>query len=624
MEKDQKIRKVIFFDDIKNAHLFFNRKSKECFNSHEILYVALNPDIYAYLKQKKCFVHSTFPYFNNSSHQNVLEASDLFLRELRKTVKFTETSDIQEAHRNIFMLLSRNVLHYYLFVTEVALNIIEEHKPEVLSVCCTKKKRVESFFVGPAEQYLHFIVQEIAQKKKISYENISFDQSLYHRFISWSVPFRSFFKFCMKGFIFEGKIIFEKMKRTHSDVIFTSKKYNMLEFIKAQKKNNLRHRFFPSEIQCYFNIRAFFLRFFFRQNLAGILFQKTLFVGLKDKIKTSELFLYREINFSRFFAQKMQDNLIHYFLGYMLWGYQIERFLKALRPLKVISNGDRFDDQILSRLCRKLHIPSVLISHGSHVGPKNKYEHIEWGEHGRTLLGGTPFFYLALQSPLAEVFLKEFPSESQILKTGPLTWKNAVKKDKSYMKSYYKNILIHNKTKIIVHAGTPKGCYRLRLYVYETVDEYIESLKDLALAVEKMTDVILIIRFRPRLGISVDTLEELVPFSNKVLLYTEGSFTDLLGAMDLLVSFSSTTIEETLQNKIPVLLYGGRGRYQHIPAVCLQEGKKIEKSAIYFISDKNDLHYGLEQILSLNVEEQDEKNFDRYIYSKQQKVNLPW
>ena len=31
------------------------------------------------------------------------------------------------------------------------------------------------------------------------------------------------------------------------------------------------------------------------------------------------------------------------------------------------------------------------------------------------------------------------------------------------------------------------------------------------------------------------------------------------------MSFSSTTIEEALINDIPVLLYGGKGRYSHIP-----------------------------------------------------------
>ena len=50
-----------------------------------------------------------------------------------------------------------------------------------------------------------------------------------------------------------------------------------------------------------------------------------------------------------------------------------------------------------------------------------------------------------------------------------------------------------------------------------------------------------------------------------MLLLRPTSFHEVLAEADLLVSFSSTTIEEALVNDVPVLLYGGHGRYAHIP-----------------------------------------------------------
>ena len=47
---------------------------------------------------------------------------------------------------------------------------------------------------------------------------------------------------------------------------------------------------------------------------------------------------------------------------------------------------------------------------------------------------------------------------------------------------------------------------------------------------------------------------------------TGGSFLDDLANADLLVSYCSTTIEEALQARRPVLMWGGTRRYSHLPA----------------------------------------------------------
>src|SRR3970040_2170382 len=77
------------------------------------------------------------------------------------------------------------------------------------------------------------------------------------------------------------------------------------------------------------------------------------------------------------------------------------------------------DDMFMGELCRRAGLPALLISHGSHVFPKSDLERIEWGEQGHRLLRA-PYPFVALQSRLAEGFLKAFPSTSKGVRTGPV------------------------------------------------------------------------------------------------------------------------------------------------------------------------------------------------------------
>lgn len=281
----------------------------------------------------------------------------------------------------------------------------------------------------------------------------------------------------------------------------------------------------------------------------------------------------------------------------------------------VLSNGNRDDDVLLTELCRMNDVPDVLISHGSHVLPKNEHEKIEWGEHGMSFLRA-PFSHLALQTPLAEDYLKVFPSKCEIIKTGPLIWGKIddFRKREIVLKKYFDTKSIGENTKIIVHAGTPKASNSLRFYVFETMDEYIQSLCEIANVIEQLPDTLLIIKFRPGEGLDVNALRQLVPFSDKVVLSVNDSLLNVLSISDLLISFSSTSIEEALQNKIPVLLYGGGGRYQHVSTTEIKPNKSIKESAVYFVKQAEYLGYGVSKIFELNSVGKEEL-FSPYVYS---------
>jgi hypothetical protein len=390
------------------------------------------------------------------------------------------------------------------------------------------------------------------------------------------------------------------------------------------KMPNKPYYFLKGPVIAPFKIPDFIIKMFWGLPLDKLIRQRKLFENLERMIrKETGLFSYRNIPFAGVISQKIKDNITDYMLGLFLWTVNLDEAVNVLQPSVVLSNGSRTDDVTLAELCKKKEIPNILISHGSHVRPKNEYESIGWGDDGRNFLRA-PFSVLALQSPLGEGFLDVFPSLSKIIRTGPLAWGRPVnlQKSRKLFAQMFNKKYDFRKKRVILHAGTPK-CNNGRCYIYETPDEYIQGIRDFASAVRNMPDTLLIVKFRPRAGITVDGLKELVPFSGNVVLSVDESFRDILGMADLLVSFSSTTIEEALQNRIPVLLYGGNGRYQHIPAYEIKSNGIVEKSAIYYVRKASDLECAVTSIFNLGINGgKDGYLFEPYIYPEKDRVSL--
>ena len=144
-------------------------------------------------------------------------------------------------------------------------------------------------------------------------------------------------------------------------------------------------------------------------------------------------------------------------------------------------------------------------------------------------------------------------------------------------------------------------------------------MRDLVLAVDSTTDVFLIIKYRPT-QISKDELLSMLPKSDRFCVSVEESFLDVLGISDMLVSFSSTTIEEAFQNQVPVLLYGGGGRYQHVEAPEVVPGKAVEPGPVFAVHDPEHLADALKRMLDANGPAPlPGEHFEIYIYINRKK-----
>ena len=156
----------------------------------------------------------------------------------------------------------------------------------------------------------------------------------------------------------------------------------------------------------------------------------------------------------------------------------------------------------------------------------------------------------------------------------------------------------------MLHAATPFGWNNFQPLIQLTHDEYVSQINDLIRVIDHMPDTFLAIRIRMKgfKDLSLEEVKSLFIKSSNYEVYVEGTFADFLLSSDLLVSFSSTSIEEALQHKIPVLQYDPFNRYSHISANHISvSDAEHEISPIYYVSSASDLEFAMDWIFSKHL-----------------------
>ena len=607
---------------------------------NEALYIAMTPSARAYAKKKGITSRGTLPYLTNESHFKLSLKSKELSDWLDGNITFVDMGfEITKAYRNDVNRWMKFFINYYLCIIEVVLNSCDSHKPQILMAPYRGRKilsrqyvdTVKRLFIQPEEKHMGILIKFIAENRGLGFEDIlkskiPLIEKMYFLKPLKNILFLTLFILLYLKHRLKTGIASRKMKLRGGPVILFTTPVNYMRKLaqKLRKNTNANFYFLQRWVLPDFGALGF-AKLFLKKYSKSLTLQKKLSREFSEKIRReTAIFSHRGIFFGDILAEKFENDIAPYIIGLHAWTVELDKIMKKLTPSLVISSGNRLDDSITGELCRGADISAVMVSHGSFVRPEHGINRVEWGENGKHLLGA-PFTFTALQSPLAEDYIKVFPSGGTAVKTGPLIWGGSIDTGKSRLlfKKMFNKERDRDSLKVIVHAATHKPINRLKFHIYETPDEYIRSLLDLVEAVRAIPDSILIVRFKPRDDFSVNDLKELVTFSDKVILSVEEPFLDILGMSDLLVSFSSTTITEAFQNKIPVLLYGGRGRYLHVPAYEIKTDKAIKRNSVYYIKNPKDLRYGISGILDLKLDKnKDTDLFESYIYKEHERVSL--
>ncbi len=604
-----KYKRIIFLESEADADGYLS-DSKAVGRESGDLFIAMNPNVRAYLLRKGYAANDTSSYFSNLSHKEALVRLQFMTDWLdEKVVLGGFIPGVSVAYKGALIFWIRASASYFLWVIEIVSKAIAAHEPEEIVAHITPE----------GGNRMGYLVRLIAEKNGILFRDIrraggdgepSGGKSRpvettgliarYLRFEAWK------FLLWARG----------KCKKT---VFITSPLYKMdaLASELSAELKEIPFRLLRSPVIPGFDVPCFIAKMLYNVSQEDLDKERgSIDAVIKDISLRGDLFSFRDIPFADALSEKIRAGISSHVIGLMLWAVQLERAIDLLDPLAFISNGTRDDNNLLAEICLKKNIGTIVVSHGSHVPPKHELERIEWRSHGKAFLDGS-FSCIASQSPLAEMYFSEYYSPSRLLRTGPVIWGNPVRKfkDRETFEKIAGPAWDMARTRVVVHAGTPKPSSFLRFHVYETPDEYIGALRQLAAAVEEIKDALLIIRFRPSPDISIETVRALVPSSDKVRFSTGGTFESVLGLADLLVSFSSTTIEEALQNRVPVLQYGGGGRYQHVGAEDAVAGGGVKPNAVYHVGKAIDLGYAISSILDLGIERhRDAGLFSRYIY----------
>ena len=257
-------------------------------------------------------------------------------------------------------------------------------------------------------------------------------------------------------------------------------------------------------------------------------------------------------------------------------------------PKVLISHHLKFKESLLlGAAAKKYGVPSVLISHGSHPVSLDKTSEYELNANARNMLVSCLADETVAQTPFALDYIKKNQPTAKLRKSLPIMW------------GYRKLSKINQKKnkRVILHAGTAK-IFGIRPWIYETPSEYVIGLQKLVSAVNKMENVLLIIRHRISQECSLNNLKKLLSLGNNCIIKTDGSFLNNLAEADLLVSFSSTTIEESLYARTPVALFGGSDRYRHLPGTA-ELPTTGHRNAVYHLNKINMVEM-LDSILNLH------------------------
>lgn len=584
------------------------------------LIIALTPEAGMMLSEKSIPYENTVKYFGRAGHEKTLHHSGQVMRWLRNNVSLEDNFGNAAGYRHYILFNLRFFLHYLFFVLEVIHKAVQEHQPEKILVPQISEKcgRQVNYATYPSQ--LADLAESYCKANGLNFKR---SEALMEEDIKpyISVCFR--IRGQIAGWVHPAVCsIHGRLSRRKSKLLISERSNNMAAFIEtlAGKYTSVCPAYLVGSNKLLEILRGIFGKSAFNYYLPERLpekktrqWQDTVAGFLKELSMRSS----RDSDMLKFnntcIDEILSDFLFQTLPDQLLWlyckAYGLEQIFKKAKPDLVISQLAYGQTYLMGETAARYDVPSVLISHGSHTPPRSEFSRIEWEEHGRGMMD-TVYRFQAIQTPLAEQYLEEIPSHSEPWKTGPVLFARKGSADNISLIRREEILPGVRQKNILMHAGTAKTIRDLRLFVYETNDEYIENLNHLIAEVEQLEDTYLVVRFRPNWQLTVDTFKKLLRPGRNYGVYCSGSFQDYLAVTDLLISYSSTTIEEALQNEIPVLQYDPQGKYCHVEGQALESNSPCRPNTCYFVGARADLGSGLRWILKNHLEHHPKPDID--------------
>ena len=385
--------------------------------------------------------------------------------------------------------------------------------------------------------------------------------------------------------IFEKKSIltkyhsFQKIKFNKKNILLSNAGYNFSRIIKIIKKYNVNFW-----VPFYKQLSYLKKIVFFFKGFQPIEFIKDYQNVEKEKVFIEKInFSYGKIDLSKL-LNNFYNKLNFYFNDTEQKSIAIKKFINNNNFSLTISNITKGLDGCI--LDREVSCNSLCIPHGIIAKSFNKHDEIYKKIISEAVFNGESK-YFAIQSKIAKNSLDTHKINGKIIETGNLIFAS-IKKN-------------FNNKKYLLHASTIKDFYNLQFLGVEMFYEYWNNLSILN-KIAKDNPIKIIIKPHPTIKNCTDQLKE----NFKNLRFSNNSIDLLLKKSSLVISYSSSVIEDALNSFTPVILFDKENRYMH-----LSSNKDLNTlSAVNYISSEISL---VNIIKNLNSRKKEE-NFGQHIF----------
>lgn len=582
-------------------------------DSSSFTIVALQPKVRLYVKNQEAQLHcvDTLAYFDNNSHQRALEKSHELAQSLAASLSF-EDSLIPHTLRDTFIYYARFYINNYLRLLEILRGIQDAHgggNIEIFAVN-TESTGWGSAFLTAEDRFLFQLTRNFCAVHDIPFTAIPGNTA------GASEP-GGMEKPRVPGMLRKLAILLlrNKLRRLAMEpVIFLS----ALSYNLDRLTHSLRKRF--SQIRAVTAVDTpmgfgGLLKFCIKEILffggkAGpgiipvpmdVLFPGPLGQGAFGVTfdAQKELFVYHGCSIYDIFKTRVERGLMKHLHKLEELALVQRGILELLTPNVVISPVSIDTYMSWAESARTLGIPSLIIPQKGLVAPAAELPGLEQHYIGRAQVTEA-FSHAAAQTPYIRDYLKWAEYEGEVLETGSLIFSRINPNTQRH------SIAVPEGKHIIVYAPSMKSRKAHRFYVLETLDELMSSIEDVVNAVAALPDSHLVMRIHPGEPVTRKEIEGLMDLPENVTISDSGTFEEVLSAAALTISFSSTSIQESLINGVPVVLYDKWNRYNHLDAPEFKEGQLTPMSSSYYINETERLRPALRWILDNHTEAENE------------------
>jgi hypothetical protein len=391
--------------------------------------------------------------------------------------------------------------------------------------------------------------------------------------------------FCCHLLKIINKFIFKNIKDNKKNIFFSGSRHLANNLLELSPKNS-RYVIFKK-----FNEFSIFHLLYNFGSTLGIINKNKYFYSLDNSsieknfsLILGKIFDNIHNNIFKNFQSPLKTIISSYVYNQYSLLSDINKNFKPELVSKIIVDQLRFGEAtLLSSFAKKNNIDVVLVPHGSISTPEDDTSKFILSVCSRGLVFSNLTTHVVAQSKVLYESIKFNKPGVIILKSKPI----------GFGKNLIKTFLPNSKEFVFLHAGTPKSLC-VWPWIYETYYEYCENIKILIRILSKIKNIKLVIRFRSSPECDLDSFKKIInlqkyPF---VKISNIANFKDDICNSNALISFSSTSIEESLYLSKPVLLFNAVKNYRHIHYKFKNINQKI-----FFSTEKN-LKINIDNILN--------------------------